>query len=152
MLFFWKTFLLYSKQQDRKERGIMMERSLWLPFAKFCKNEFQLFLIANMPKKALYLDGKFHHNVHMMRKAKESAVSWWPIRDVHQLRIFAKINFDFFLSLKQGERKCSVLMAISRWPPFAKFCKNKFWLVFRPYARQKKARCHDGQFAMATIC
>ena len=36
----------------------------------------------------------------------------------------------------------------SRCAPSAKFCKNKF----TPQGRRKKARCHDGIFAMVNIC
>ena len=41
-------------------------------------------------------------------------------------------------------------MAILRWPPFAKFCKDKFRLFLS--LKQGKRNGHGGQFAMATIC
>ena len=170
MFSFWKTLLLYS-QQDRKKLGIMMELSWWPPFAKFCKNHFQLFLSAKhaekrimsrwqIPpqcaawcarcKKAQCHDGNFAMATiceilqkwvstffKALSKAKETAVSWWPIRDLqtwistffkalskakegavswrqlrngHHLRNFAKTNF--------GKRKRGGMMANSRWPPF----------------------------------
>ena len=63
----------------------------------------------------------------MPSKTKESAVSWWPIRDGRHSQNFAKMNFDFYLSLKQGERKCSVMKATSRWPYLRNFAKIYFW-------------------------
>ena len=61
-------------------------------------------------------------------KTKESEVLRWQFHDSHHSWNFAKINFDFFLNAKQDPRKRSVMMAISRWSPFAKICKNEFWL------------------------
>ena len=145
-----------------------MERSWWPPFAKFCKNHFQLFLIAKHAEKSIMLRWQIppecpafvmatireilqklfptffkrqarrkKHYVTMakstvMCKAKESAVSWWQIRDGHHLQNFAKMSFDFFLSLKQSKRKRSVMKANSRCPPFANFCKNDFRLFLKP--------------------
>ena len=87
------------------------------------------------------------HYVTMANSTRMSSV-----RDGHHSRNFAKIISNFFLSAKHGEkalchdgkvylnvqhnvqseRKRSVMMANSRWPPFAKFCKNEFRLFFKP--------------------
>ena len=43
------------------------------------------------------------------------------------------------------------MTAVSQWSPFAKFCKNEFRLFSERQVRRKKVKCHDGNFAMATI-
>jgi len=53
---------------------------------------------------------------------------------------FAKLNLDFFVSVKQDEKKRDIVMASSRWPPFAKFCKNEFRLFCKRQQEEKK-RC-----------
>ena len=64
---------------------------------------------------------------------KESAASGLQIHNGYHSRNFAKIKFDFLKSIKQDERKHSVIIANSQWLPFAKFRKNK--LRFRQKRR-----------------
>ena len=71
---------------------------------------------------------------------------------VHEtVQNFTKINFDFFVSVKQDEKKRGIMMASSRWPPFAKFCKNEFRLFCKRQAERKKVPPNYGELAMATI-
>jgi len=71
-------------------------------------------------------------------RTKGSSVSWWQARDGHHSRKFAKMNFNFLVSVKECENKRGVMMAKSRWAPFAKFCKNKFRLFCKRQAGRKK--------------
>ena len=87
-----------------------------------------------------------------LSKMNRSVLSWWQIRDGHYLQNFAKINFDFFLSVKHDEKKRSFVMTNSQWPPFAKSCKYDFLTFFYASLKTKEARYHFGEFAISIIC
>ena len=122
---FLKNFFTLQQIARQKKRGIMMERSWWPPFAKFCKNHFQLFLIA--------------------QHAEKSIVSWWQIPPQCPAFVMAAIreilqkSFPAFFKHQAAEKSI-----VSRWK-IPTQCPA--WC-----ARRKKAQCHDGKFAMATIC
>ena len=95
-----------------------MAVSQWSPFAKFCKNEFRLFSERQVRRKKVKChDGNFAMVTireilqkltstffWTSSKTKESALSFWRIRDGHHSRNFSKMEFDFFLSVKNDEK------------------------------------------------
>ena len=118
MLQKWISTFFWTVKHDKMKRSVIIRENLQKLISTLFFKRFVIVTIREILQKLIstfFLTSS---------KTKESEVSWWQLRDGYHLRKFAKINFDFFLRVKHDERKRSVMMATSRWLPFANICKN----------------------------
>ena len=104
-----------------------MERSWLPPFAKFCKNHLRLFLIAKHAEKIIMSRWKIPPQcpAFVMTTIREILQKSFPTFFKRQARWKKHYVTMENSTTMSSERKRCVMMANSRWPPFAKFCKNK---------------------------